>query len=355
MKRLTSLIIALVAIHTAVYAQLYAPEIQVKQMEKQNNVGIGIDEPDTKLHIKSDQYKDFITLDRTENGYIEKKFLITPAFNPDNSNMDQLRFLADEDPIVSFDERGFTGIGTTNPRSKLHITENEYKRFIILDRRSNEKVENVFHITPSFDQDGNDQLRFVANDGSDNVLMVLEDTRNVGIGTEDPTARLHVVSTKTLGGKWAPENAAIAISDGSTNYLAIDNNEIYSNQMIYIGAKGDNIVRFRSITDEGHQDLITIRRDGHIDMNSGGIRLREGSVSLDQGDVELRREGSVRLDRGDVELVGGNIRLHDGDIFLNEPRSGIIMRSTSGACWRTIVTNEGQLRTERTGCPDLEN
>ncbi len=83
------------------------------------NVGIGTTSPSTKLHITSNNFGDFIVLDRTGNSYIESSFHITPSYDADQN--DQLRIRVDGLDLIAFEETGFVGVGTNNPESNLHI------------------------------------------------------------------------------------------------------------------------------------------------------------------------------------------------------------------------------------------
>ncbi|HPE44187.1 MAG TPA: T9SS type A sorting domain-containing protein, partial [Bacteroidales bacterium] len=45
---------------------------------------------------------------------------------------------------------------------------------------------------------------------------------------------------------------------------------------------------------------------------------------------------------------------HQGDIFIEDIQSGIIMRSPNGQCWRGRVNDQGLLAFEQTECPTAE-
>jgi len=43
---------------------------------------------------------------------------------------------------------------------------------------------------------------------------------------------------------------------------------------------------------------------------------------------------------------------HEGDIYLSDVQSGIIMKSPNGQCWRGVMTDAGSLSFTQTTCPD---
>lgn len=85
----------------------------------------------------------------------------------------------------------------------------------------------------------------------------------VGIGTSNPDAKLEVRGTTSIGGAWNPSQSVFTISDGA-NDLIMDTNEIYSSGSLYLGSKAANVAIFRSITDTGNTDRVTIKSDGKV-------------------------------------------------------------------------------------------
>ncbi|MEM8848141.1 MAG: hypothetical protein AAGD17_13655 [Bacteroidota bacterium] len=125
---------------------------------------------------------------------------------------------------------------------------------------------------------------------------------NVGIGSTNPDSNLKVIGTTTIGGNWNPGNSIFTISDGA-NALIMDTNEIYGSTTIHIGAKGNNIVKFRSISDSGPAiDLMTILGDGSVGVGTTSPKgLLDLGKPLAQGQL-----GSVlaRLSEGNTSGDG---------------------------------------------------
>ena len=189
-------------------------------------------------------------------------------------------------------DAGNIGIGTISPNSKLHVTSSNYRDFLILDRTSNSNIQNVFHLTPSWDTDYNDQLRI--GTGTSDIIS-FEETGNVGIGTDNPNATLQVGDSDHTG---APSSEveikrlslAPVTHSGSDWFFTTRDNSPYAN--LDIGYSTNK--------------SLTLRHDGNIGIGTtdpqsklavdGQIRATEVKVLADitvpdyvfESDYELR-------------------------------------------------------------------
>ncbi|MFS4457361.1 hypothetical protein [Maribacter sp. 2304DJ31-5] len=102
---------------------------------------------------------------------------------------------------------------------------------------------------------------------------------NVGIGTVTPNAKLEVKRSSNIGGKWNP-NSSIFTTTEANNSLIMDTNEIYSSGILYVGGKGSDIIRFRSVSDTGFSDKVVIKSNGDVGIGtiSPNERLQIGNA-----------------------------------------------------------------------------
>ncbi len=137
--------------------------------------------------------------------------------------------------------------------------------------------DNLFYINP------------VANDVDAVGFSMIRGSGNVGIGTIEPQAKLHINHTGTMAGKWNPSNSYMTLTDGSA-VMMIDPNELYSNWALHIGSKGDDIVKFRAVSDTGNSDKVVIKRSGNVGigtMNPDSKLTVKGKIHAEEVKIDL--------------------------------------------------------------------
>lgn len=77
--------------------------------------------------------------------------------------------------------------------------------------------------------------------------------------------------------------------------------------------------------------------DDTWDKNSKGINYNDGNVGLG------------------TSLPNSKLEISNGDVFLNTPNKGVIMKSPDGQCWRLSVNNNGTANFTALSCPDVSN
>jgi hypothetical protein len=105
-----------------------------------------------------------------------------------------------------------------------------------------------------------------------------------------------------------------------------------------------------------------------VDRNAGGFDQTSssyfGGVNPDAGSFAVRYRTSSSAFRtdlivranGDVGIGTKNpaskLEVTDGDVYINDVNSGVIMKSPNGNCWRMTVDNSGQPVYTQISCPN---
>ncbi|MBX2815084.1 MAG: hypothetical protein KTR24_03770 [Saprospiraceae bacterium] len=88
------------------------------------------------------------------------------------------------------------------------------------------------------------------------------------------------------------------------------------------------------------------------------IRLQEDSGSIRRGESILIGDvhgnigiGDFEQERSAVSNPKAKLHIKDGDIYLEDVSSGVIMKSEDGNCWRMTIDNSGQISVNQVICP----
>lgn len=155
---------------------------------------------------------------------------------------------------------------------------------------------------------------------------------NTGIGTINPIAKLEVKRSSNIGGKWNP-NSSIFTTSEAGNSLIMDTNEIYSSGTLYIGGKGNDVIRFRSVTDTGFSDKVVINSNGNV-----GIGTISPNEKLQIGNAFTFHDGGSKVmmighATGGVDLdpskYAAELRFNSGNGYLSLGTSSSITSAPS--------------------------
>jgi hypothetical protein len=77
-------------------------------------------------------------------------------------------------------------------------------------------------------------------------------------------------------------------------------------------------------------------------------------LSCAKGIATFHENGNVRIgnDCNNYQVPKSKLEIADGDVYLNTPNKGIIMKSPNGSCWRVTVGDNGQLVPALIPCPE---
>jgi hypothetical protein len=92
------------------------------------------------------------------------------------------------------------------------------------------------------------------------------------------------------------------------------------------------------------------------DANEDADLLLETSSSENTARLILSNDHTIEAKQEDhlyfTTADGKDFIFHQGDVFLDDIQSGIIMKSPNGQCWRGIMTDQGSLNFTQIACPD---
>jgi hypothetical protein len=295
------------------------------------NVGIGIVNPNTPLHIAGANTSPQLTIENTSGGGGNAARII---FKPSNTR--------DAGPYISSNARGVTsangdirigdetgdimtindgnvGIGQTSPSSLLELKNVSYMNFITMDRTDNTNIDQKVYLTPSYDGTGNTAMHIIIGESPTYARFAFTEAGRVGIGTTSPADTLEVVggiraqnAILTVG----PDSAAlgqVAIGEhdgqlqirGNSGTLTLGPQEGQTNFTHIEASVGKFYFNKEVIVDEGivssyDEDLILRRvyNDTGTDKNN--------QITIGDDSLEIKLDNSPRLSiNGDGKLTLG--------------------------------------------------
>ena len=161
---------------------------------------------------------------------------------------------------------------------------------------------------------------------------------NLGVGTNTPSEKLEILGNIQLSGmlKFNEDPAIVnsRINTYETNRVG-GGGSIYSRY--FFGHYGDLIIQGINTPYAGNIHFVTNSTVGSaptmrmVVMNAGNVGI---------GNFNAYANPLARL------------HIQDGDIYLQNPSTGIIMKSPNGQCWRLSVSNTGQPSFSLITCPN---
>jgi len=183
----------------------YVPEYQdgefICPIEKaplvfpEKNVGIGTTTPAENLHIQGGNLR---LDDVSGGGEIRSRGSLVFRSDVDKSGDDYVAKFCKQDesaPLMVLDKDGKLGIGTTSPKQKLHVAGDYYGHGHMWLHSTHGDGQNGIAYVQARDDSGTStidlRLRTQEN-GTFKEVMHLDSNGYVGIGTTNPSAKLHV-------------------------------------------------------------------------------------------------------------------------------------------------------------------
>ena len=292
------------------------------------NIGIGTENPTQKLHVNG-------SIRMTDGNQADGKVMVSSADGTaswtDASNID------DGDWTVSgsdvYHSAGNTGIGTSSPKTKLHIMGG-----------TDASLSDGSGYLLIGDQDGTnivmDNNEIIArNDGAAANLILNKDSGNVGVGTGNPTQKLHVNgSIRMTDGNQADGKIMVSSADGTASWTEASNID-----------DGDWTVSGSNVYHSaGNVGIGTNNPTQKLHIN-GSIRISDGTqgsnrILISSIDGTASWTNQSNLDDGDWIKSGSNIYHSSGKVGIG----------TSGATAKLHVSSSSgydQFRLENSYTP----
>ena len=245
------------------------------------NVGIGIDNPGSKLYVKGDG--SLLTLDGDHSNIIFVSNAVSSGWTVSHTTTDtgysiktnstsrnMIFGCGSRDDVCIKASNGNVGIGTSSPGKKLHIQDNADGAIVKIERSGNASIYFGGHngwgnITSSnklslgaYDSAGN------ANTAT-NKQLVLSSSGRVGIGTSSPATKLDVVgdiscSSLNVGGVSITQNGGIS----SVNNKGQTFFDLLTQQPAQFKKNGEPVITAAFIDVNWHFDDILANQQSNI-------------------------------------------------------------------------------------------
>jgi hypothetical protein len=197
------------------------------------------------------------------------------------------------------------------------------------------------------------------NIGSSNERMRISGNGNVGIGTNNPGYKLAIESdgsTNTSGNdgrtflslKGTDQSNAALVSlrlqsgTSNTTTLLTQASSIYG-----INNYGSEYADFGQLWSTGSG--LIIRAGGNF-ANDGIIKFQTGYAIQGSSNERMRISGNGNVGIGTRNPVV-KLQVTSGDIYVEDPNKGIILRSPSGNCYRVTIDDAGNFVRTAITCP----
>jgi hypothetical protein len=192
--------------------------------------------------------------------------------------------------------------------------------------------------------------------GGSNERMRITETGLVGIGTTAPKAILHLEGNEDGSG-----------TSDTRNFIFIKNNTTSSSGAGGIGIQAGSSsgeTRLWHISPQyasrpQDQDFGTLYSSGQglsiwssnrNNPTTGRIKFQTGANSVGGFDRMVIDEiGNIGVG---TSAPKAKLEVKDGDVYVNDPTKGIILKSPNGGCWRVTIDNTGNFVRTSIACPN---
>ena len=264
-------------------------EYQALTLDHDSNFGIGTTSPDIRLHVNSGSINECARFESTDTE-VTTEFKDTTGTASIKCRNDFRFNNSTNGEVMRIANSGFVGIGQNSPNDLLHITSTTNDARIVVQGATGFDAEVKFfeglNAKNTIGWDSNSsQFRIGTANVDTNVSFVINSSRNIGIGTTDPTARLDV-----RGGSGAGTHTH-AVFTGTTNRgLAIRTGQTggQHNGKAILDAQDTEVAGASMDFQIGGSTKMEIDNNGYV-----GIGMSPASVQLD---IDSTLQNVLRLD-----------------------------------------------------------
>ena len=285
-------------------------------------VGIGTVSPEGLLHIKADENKDADFYIDADKGNVPTDTWIMQSAASDND----LNFINNTTTNVTFKANGNVGIGTGSPEGILHLMAHSGNNAtLVIDADAGTDATDTWKIRSVA---SNNNLNFI-NDVS--TFMSIESGGNVGIGTDNPDAKLHVVLSGTPMSQYVGTVACFQQNNSTTDWARIS---------IIGGNAGASVLDFGDADKQNIGMLKYDHTDNYLsysyndteimrieDYGYVGIQTTNPTEVLDVNGA-IRIGNTTNSNPGDIKWDGSNFLGYNGSAWIP-----LDVQSTSGGGW----------------------
>jgi hypothetical protein len=183
-------------------------------------------------------------------------------------------------------------------------------------------------------------IRFVVGGtGLLNEKMHINADGNVGIGTSDPEAKLHITGNSNQNIIRFPGDWNLRYDEGATSPSqgGFDLSNPDSENLTFYKFEGDQITDPVTAIQFSNKNTIF------------GVSQGAGNFSLPEAILVVNDDQNIGI--GTFEPKS-KLQVSNGDIYIENIDNGVIMKSPNGQCWRMTVNNSGQPEFNAITCPD---
>ncbi|MEM9821199.1 MAG: tail fiber domain-containing protein, partial [Bacteroidota bacterium] len=299
-------------------------EDQLMVLDHEGNLGIGTNNPDAPLQVKTDNPTPEAVIAR----FTTETDRHLQLLQPDNSNGNNpftfytnnaFNFRVDAKDALTIDDGGKIGIGNHNPTEKLHIKGGNI-------RMDGGEIQHwgILDFQPDVDKSGDDIIRFLNSTGNENIRI--HSNGYLGIGTTTPDASLHIDGSFRLE-NGSQQDGYVLSSDANGTAIWKDPNSLISvNNPSGAFAVSNNLV----LPDSNQIDLATddfifgsthldgdYNPDYHhrffFDKSRGAFRAGMAENYASSGPISFLSNYWNDINIGDYSVAFGKNNLAGGD------------------------------------------
>jgi hypothetical protein len=183
-----------------------------------------------------------------------------------------------------------------------------------------------------------------------NERMRITETGSVGIGTNTPIGKVTI-----------QENGDGLGTVENRNFLTLKNTSTSSasstNMFLYAGNSNNfTVLNHNASTysvQSGYADVGILSSTGPglvLRSDAGVLRFETGLNGILHNErMRITNDGNVGIG---TTLPKAKLEVQNGDVYVNDPTKGIILKSPNAACWRVTIDNTGNFVRTSITCPN---